>query len=249
MLTEKRLDQIVSLVNANGSITVTDLMETLDASESTIRRDLAALDESGKLLRVRGGAMAVKGAYGTQDDDVVIRASRNISQKQVIAGFAASLIQDDDFVFLDAGTTTELVVPYITARNAVFVTNALSHAAKLSERGFDVFILGGEFKNTTAAIVGEEALISLRKYNFTKGFFGTNGVHPQKGYTTPEMRESRIKSFAMKRCLEAYVLADSSKLGQVAAITFGQFEDARVITERIPQSFGQFENVMEVAAQ
>lgn len=85
------------------------------------------------------------------------------------------------------------MIEYITSRQAVFVTNAISHAKRLAERGFTVYLLGGEFKAVTEAIVGEEAVTTLEKYNFTKGFWGTNGVSLQKGYSTPELKEAMVK--------------------------------------------------------
>ncbi len=247
MLTEERLKKIESIVNSSGSITVSSLMREFDASESTIRRDLAQMDKEGRLLRVRGGAISLKPAYDTSDDKVLIRQSRNTSEKQAIASYAASLITDSDFVFLDAGTTVEMMIPFITSRKAVFVTNALSHATKLAEMEFMVYIVGGEFKNITEAIVGEEALLSLSKYNFTKGFFGTNGVHKEVGYSTPELRESRLKNYAMSRCLESYILADASKFSQIASVSFAKFEEAKVITEYIPKEYRKCSNIMEVA--
>ena len=80
------------------------------------------------------------------------------------------------------------------------------HARKLAAKGFHVHLPGGEFKSVTEAIVGEEALESLQKYNFTIGFFGTNGVDIEAGYTTPGLREAKVKEYAMKRCRECYVL-------------------------------------------
>ena len=153
MLTENRLSKIEFIVNASGSVTIADLMEELDASESTIRRDLSMLDERGKLLRVRGGAVAIPQKYDTKDDDVGYRKTQYSIEKQRIGEYAASLVEDDDFVFLDAGTTTEVMIPYIQNKKAKFVTNALSHAMKLSERVMTVYILGGAFKKTTEAIV------------------------------------------------------------------------------------------------
>ena len=196
MLTEERLEKITSLVNASGSVTIDYLVKELDTSESTIRRDLAVLHDEGRLKKVRGGAIAAKNAYGTQDDRVSFRKEQHIAEKIMIGQKAAERITDSDFVFIDAGTTTERMIPYIKSREAVFVTNALSHAMKLSEMDLTVYILGGAFKNTTEAIVGEEAISSLRKYNFTKGFFGTNGVTVDAGFTTPEVRESMLKRYS-----------------------------------------------------
>ena len=74
------------------------------------------------------------------------------------------------------------MIEFLTETNAVYVTNGISHAARLAAKGFKVFILGGELKATTEAIIGTEALNSLKVYNFTKGFFGTNGISTKSGF-------------------------------------------------------------------
>lgn len=87
------------------------------------------------------------------------------------------------------------MIDFITARQAVFVTNAITHAKKLAQKGCTVYILGGEFKAITEAIVGEEAVSSVEKYNFTKGFWGANGISMQRGFSTPELKEALVKTF------------------------------------------------------
>jgi len=121
----------------------------------------------------------------------------------------------------------------ISEREAVYVTNGILHAKCLAEKGYRVFLPGGELKEDTQALVGGAAVEWLNKYNFTKGFFGTNGIHLEKGYTTPDISEALVKEAAMKRCREAYVLADSSKFGHVSSVTFARFEDAQIITDHI----------------
>ena len=71
--------------------------------------------------------------------------------------------------------------------------NSLTNAKRISDRGYTVYILGGEFKSTTEAIVGDEAVVTLDKYNFTKGFWGTNGITVKNGFTTPEIKEAMVK--------------------------------------------------------
>lgn len=245
MLTEDRLNRIISMVNRSGSVTTTDLVRELNTSESTIRRDLTYLDRRKDLVKVRGGAIAAPSAYGTRDDEVVLRKNRSIEEKQLIGRYAAGLIEDDDFVFLDAGTTTELMIPFLRTTSAVFVTNSPSHAMKLSGLNHTVYILGGEFKATTEAIVGEEAVESLLRYNFTKGFFGANGVHKSIGFTTPEVHESMVKRSAMSRCRRCYVLADHTKLGNVYSVSFGDFYSAEVITDRATDDYINESSVTE----
>lgn len=247
MLTEERFARILNILEEHGSVTVTELMDQLHASESTIRRDLNTLDARGQLLKVHGGAMQKDAsAYRTQDDDVLLRKELNVEQKVVIARYAARLITDHDAVYLDAGTTTELMIDAQMNKNALYITNAIGHARKLSALGCTVYLLGGEFKGTTDAIVGEEAVLSIAKYNFTKGFFGTNGVTKEQGFTTPEVKEALIKRRAMEQTKEAYVLADASKFGEISTVTFGAFTDATILTNQVKQEYRGFSNIKEV---
>lgn len=230
MLTEERFARILSILERVGSVTVQQLMAELDASESTIRRDLTSLDANGQLVKVHGGAILKNTVYSTRDDEVVHRKQKNKEAKESIARYAASLIDPGDFVYIDAGTTTEQMIEYVTEKQAIYVTNAITHAKKLTERGCTVYILGGEFKAVTEAIVGEEAVATLEKYNFSKGFWGTNGVSLQKGFSTPELKEALVKRKSMQNCKECYVLADASKFNQISSVTFASFESATVIT-------------------
>ena len=194
-----------------------------------------ALDANGQLVKVHGGAILKNTVYSTIDDEVVHRKEQNREAKDKIARYAAGLITAEDFVYIDAGTTTERMIDYIANRQAVFVTNAIGHAKKLAEHGCKVYILGGEFKAVTEAIVGEEAVFTLDKYNFTKGFWGANGVSLQKGFSTPELKEAMVKRKSMENCRDCYILADESKFSQISSVTFAPFEKATVITTELKQ--------------
>ena len=247
MLTEERFTRILSILESMGSVTVQQLMTELDASESTIRRDLNTLDANGQLIKVHGGAILKNTAYSTEDDEVMQRRERNKGAKEKIAQYAAGLIGPGDFVYIDAGTTTDLMIDFITARQAVFVTNAITHAKKLAQKGCTVYILGGELKAITEAIVGEEAVSSVEKYNFTKGFWGANGISMQRGFSTPELKEALVKKRSMENCRECYILADDSKFNQISSVTFAPFESAKVITTGLTKpAYRKCKNVIEV---
>ena len=247
MLAEERFGKILSLLKSAGSITVQQLMDELNVSESTIRRDLTTLDANGQLTKVHGGALLRSGEYDTRDDEVMHRKEQNREAKEKIARYAAELIRPGDFVYLDAGTTTEWMIDSVTAKQAVFVTNAITHAKRLADRGFMVYILGGEFKAVTEAIVGEEAVATVGKYNFTKGFWGTNGISIQRGFSTPELKEAMVKKKSMENCMECYVLADESKFGKISSVTFAPFERATVITTGLGQAaFSKCRNIINL---
>ena len=113
MLTEQRFDIILKLLEEKKSVTVTELRELLDASESTVRRDITALDKAGKLTKVFGGAVALNHKVTAYEPTVAQKSELNKEEKQKIAKYAASLITPDDFVYLDAGTTTGLMLEYL----------------------------------------------------------------------------------------------------------------------------------------
>lgn len=247
MLIEKRFREILEIVNREKSVTVQELMKVLHTSESTIRRDLNTLDSEGRLIKVHGGAMAVQGVFNGVDSEVQVRQEINTEDKTIIAEYASSLIEDNDFVYLDAGTTTEKIIDYLKVKNAVFVTDSLVNAKKLARKGYKSYILGGEFKLSTEAVVGSEALESLRKYNFTKGFFGTNGISRKEGLSTPDVKEAAVKKKAMERCGKKYILADKSKFSKISPVTFADFDEALIITTGLSdKAFKDCANILEV---
>lgn len=247
MFTEERYNIILQELKVKGIVSVTDLVKLLDASESTVRRDLNTLDNEGLLKKIHGGAISIDESTSKHDYKVNVRKSLNVDEKFEIAKYAASLIEEGDVIYLDAGTTTELIIDFISVSDLTVVTNGIVHAKKLLERGIKTFILGGEVKAVTEAIVGSTVVEELKRYNFSKGFFGVNGVSNQGGYTTPDVNEAMVKAQAMKMCKESYVLADHSKLEKISFITFGSISDSTLITIKIDGKTISYDtNIIEV---
>ena len=241
MLAKERIQKIKDYVDAHGSATVNELMDLLGASESTIRRALSDMDKNRLISRVHGGAVALNSVSSeilTVDESLESRRSINTDDKRAIAKYAASLIEDGDFVYIDSGSTTEYLAEYITAAKATYATNSFAVARILGRKNYNVYLIGGEFKATTEAIVGEVASIALEHYNFTKGFFGTNGIDLKRGHTTPEIREGITKSQAILRSKEKFILADETKFDVISSFTFAGLEDTKTITTgNIPKKF------------
>ncbi|MED9904484.1 MAG: DeoR/GlpR family DNA-binding transcription regulator [Lachnospiraceae bacterium] len=248
MLTEQRFEEILKLLEEKGTITVQELKEKLNASESTIRRDLTALHDNGKLIKVFGGAVALDSHMHTKDTQVADRRNVNKEEKIRIARYAAALIKADDFVYLDAGTTTGYMIDYIEEKQAVYVTNGVSHAKRLAAKGLKVILIGGELKSSTEAVIGSTAAIMLQKYHFTVGFWGTNGVNKKSGFTTPDHDEAMIKQISMGQTDKRYVLCDHNKFSQVSTVSFGAFSDAMILTDRADGAeFKTWKNVRVVS--
>ncbi|MBQ5585482.1 MAG: DeoR/GlpR transcriptional regulator [Selenomonadaceae bacterium] len=253
MLTEERYSAIMQTLSEKKAATVSQLAEKLGVSESTIRRDLIALDNAGRLCKVHGGATLNGNLYLTQEDDVSTKQDQHSSEKDMIARYAAGLIEPEDFVFLDAGTTTFRLIDYLPVQqvaDVAFVTNGIQHAAKLAAMGLKVYLPGGRLKPVTQALVGTEAVQNLSCYNFTKGFFGANGISSTAGFSTPDFSESKVKTEAMQHCRKCFVLADSSKFKRIFPVTFARLPEADIITDVLPDSkYKKLTNIIEVGEE
>ncbi len=234
MFAEERYTIILDQIKKNYSVKLTDLYDLLGASESTVRRDLTVLDERGLIKKVHGGAISTDDlSLNLIERDMELKSKLFTEEKAAIAKYAASLVDDGDFVFIDAGTTTEKMIEFLPDRNVTYVTNAFVHAKKLAQRGFKVFIPAGEIKITTEAIVGAECVSSLQSYNFSKSFIGTNGISVSAGITTPDRNEASVKASVIQNSQTVYILADHSKFEQIASVTFTQLGRVKIITDKL----------------
>lgn len=233
MLTEERYTAILDALKDKKSMTVADFTAITGASESTIRRDLIVLDDMGKIKRFHGGAKAIEHEYIFGEESMSAKSRLNVEEKKAIARYAASMINDDDFIFIDAGTTTELMIDYIGETRATFVTNGIAHAKSLLKRNLRTYMIGGLVKPVTEALIGAEAVNSMKKFNFTKCFLGANGIDVDFGFTTVDVEEAMVKMEAVNRSYASIVLADKTKFDKVTAVTFAPIEKACIITDRL----------------
>lgn len=237
MLSEQRHRMILKALEEKRSVTVTELTELLGISESTARRDITMLDREGKLVKVFGGAVLADNVYLSAEPTVAQKSEVNREEKKRIARYAASLIRPQDFVYLDAGTTTGYMLDFIENTDAVFVTNAVAHAQRLAAGGMQVILVGGTLKTSTEAVVGTSAVLMLKDYHFSVGFFGTNGISRAAGFTTPDANEALVKRTALEQCEKAYILSDHSKFNIVSSVTFAPIASGTILTDERMDDF------------
>lgn len=206
-----------------------DLVSLLDTSESTVRRDLDELESERKLHRVHGGAElphSLQEEFTNQQKSI-----KNIQEKMQVARKAASLISNDDVIFVDAGTTNELLLGYLNQDNLTVVTNSIHHAAKLVDKNIQTIIIGGHVKKSTDASIGAVAYEQIKQLNFDKAFLGINGID-EEFLTTPDMEEAVIKKTVTKNARKSYIVTDSSKIGRVSFAKVDKIENATIITNQ-----------------
>ncbi len=245
MLTQERYQSILSIVNDKKAVTVTELAAVLNISESTVRRDLTALDELGKLKKVFGGATSITKLEGVFEDNVSLRETMMSAEKTEIARYSATLINDSDFVFIDSGTTTSRLIDFIENNKATYVTNGIVHARKLVQKGLNAYMIGGKVRSATEAVVGAEGISNLRNFNFSKAFMGTNGIDIAAGFTTPDIEEAMMKEAAVNRSYMAFVLADHTKFRRVFSVTFSKLKKCCIITDSMPDTMYMKETIIK----
>lgn len=233
MLTPERHKIILEILKQKHTAKIQEFVEKTNSSESTIRRDLSQLEEDKKLKRVHGGASLIQ--QKSQELSIHEKSEINLEEKNMIAKYAAKLIEDGDCIYLDAGTTSYQMIPHIEAKNIKVVTNGFTHIDTLLEKDIDTYIIGGYVKNKTRALIGSGAIDSLSQYRFDKSFIGVNGVHIEYGLTTPDPEEANVKRIAMNLSQETYVLADSSKFQEVAFAQISDLRKATIITNKVEQ--------------
>jgi len=215
MLERERQRLIVKLTNERSIIAISDLVDMLDASEATIRRDIAALDRAGELRRVRGGVEALRPRHQHQLAGVPFAMSRdvNVAQKAAIATEAVKLVEDGMSVILNAGSTTFELARLLRGRNLDVLTNSFSIASELlSVRpGCRVTIPSG------TVYPEHNIILSPFEHDGTESFAGDvlfmscYGLG-RAGATETDPLIARAAQKLARRAERVVVMADSSKL-------------------------------------
>ncbi len=229
MQRSKRQSLCLDYVKMNRDVQISEIAQYLNCSQSTIRRDVKALAQQGYIQEVYGSVI-----YVDHHMEDTLRNERNqlyTKEKDAIGQQAARLIENDKFVFIDAGSTTFQMIKHIRAKGCTFVTSGLDIACELMRHQLNVIILGGLIKPVTEAIVGETAVEMLKSFYFDRAFIGTNGIS-KVGYSTPDLKEGAMKKTAIEHSKQAYVLSDTSKWDVTSSFVFAPLDQAVWISER-----------------
>lgn len=241
MLKSERKQIIMDKLSVHGFVSLEDLVPLLESSESTVRRDLDELELEGKLCRVHGGAELK--AHLQEELSNSQKSIKNVQKKSSVISKALNLVHSQEVIFIDAGTTNALLVEAFEGNEDItVVTNSIHHASRLVEKGIKTIIVGGFVKHSTDASVGNLAVEQIRQLNFDKAFLGMNGVD-ENFLTTPDMDEAVVKRLIIENAKQAYVLVDSSKIGQASFVKVAPVEKVVIITNN--HSDGVLEKIKE----
>ena len=229
MLRHERLERIEEYINHNRYVTIPQLVEAFDISSSTIRRDLEALGEAGRVELTRGGVMSLHRNV-SEEASYHEKTLANREEKARIAAAAARMIKPGCTLFVDSGTTTRELVPFLKEGQGLkLVTNDLLIASELSSaQGAEVILPGGLLRRGYYTLTGSQAeeMVSSMRADLT--FMGFDAVRP-RGFMISNQEEVGLKR-AMARCgSRLVVLCDHTKFEADSFITVCPLADASLI--------------------
>lgn len=213
MLSGERQLLIAEYINSRGAVGVDEIATKFGVSRMTVRRDLKALEDSGMIVRVRGGAMLLSGV--TRDIPYLSKASSLPDAKARIAETALGLISEGDAIILDAGSTTFALAKRLhTFRELTVVTNDLKIAAELADsRGIRVICTGGEVQHSVYNMMGPVAERMVASLHVDAAFIGCDAIDPESGVMTRNINKVPLKRAMIRAASKPVVLADHSKFG------------------------------------
>ncbi|MTB64617.1 DeoR family transcriptional regulator [Streptococcus sp. zg-86] len=227
---QERLEEITRLVYKKGTVRISEIVASLNVTDMTVRRDFSELEEKGVLTKIHGGARSNK-AFLLREFSHSEKHVQNIEAKRNIAKKAAALIEDGDTIFLGPGTTVACLAEVIDNPKLTVMTNCLPIFTILSHKKseqFQLYLLGGEWRQVTESFVGEMANTVLEKMHFSKIFFSSNAVKG-KDIMTSTLTEAYTQQLALQHSLEKYLLIDTTKIGKEDFTTFCHLDDVTAV--------------------
>lgn len=212
MLLDQRRGKILEILENSGFIGLNELVDEVDASESTVRRDLEYLERIGQIRRTRGGAAYVGESLTAFED----RRSHSSKQKQQVARVAAEMIEPGEAILLDGGTTTLEVAKALTGKSIMVVTNSLPIITLLvNQPQIELITIGGYIYPKTGVALGPLAVSALEQIHVRKLIMSTGGL-TREGLFNSNALLVETERQMMKVAEEIVVVCDSSKLGHSA---------------------------------
>jgi DeoR family transcriptional regulator, glycerol-3-phosphate regulon repressor len=240
MIQPKRHDAILALVKRQGYASIEQLTQEFDVTPQTIRRDLNTLANEGLIRRVHGGAglesSTVNTAYST-------RKSLNLEAKQRIAALLANHIPDHASLFINIGTSNEVVAEALLGHQGLeVITNNLNVAAILQHKeDFNVILAGGQVRSRDGGIIGEATIDFIHQFKVDYGIIGISSIDEDGSLLEFDYQEVRVAQAIIQNSRQVYLIADHSKFHRNAVVRQGHITqiDALFTDRRPPDNIRQ----------
>ena len=235
---KRRLEKILDMLKIDGTITIKEIIDELDISDMTARRDLDALEADGLLTRIHGGAQLLSSKKPLEKTHI-----EKTKEKIDIAKKACSLIKDGDTIFIGPGTTLEQLALELKGRKGYkirVITNSLPVFLILNDsETIDLLLLGGEYREITGAFVGSMASTNLKAMRFAKAFVSANAV-THNSIATYSDKEGVIQQLALNNAVEKFLLVDSTRFDRYDFYNLDQLDTIITDNQISPQHLEEF---------
>ncbi len=227
----ERIAEIAELLDKRGKLSLTQLEDYFPGvSQMTLRRDLFQLEQDGKIIRVRGGAMSVREVEKTSGGPYTKKTTMHTSEKITIAGKAAGLIDEGCSLFIDGGTTALYLAKEMPDKYYTVFTNGIAVATELAKKkNIVVNLLGGQLIKENLATASSFSSLYFTDTNFELAIISASAFTPENGFSCSTQLEAELLRVICKKAKTLYMMLDSSKIGKVKAHTFARAEDINVL--------------------
>ena len=227
----ERITEIAELLDKRGKLSLEQLEEYFpNVSQMTLRRDLFQLEEEGKIIRVRGGAMSVREVQKTSGEPYTKKTTIHTDEKIVIAQKAAGLIDDGASIFIDGGSTALYLAKELPDKNCNVFTNGLAVATELAKKkNVAVNLLGGQLIKENLSTASSFSSVYFTDTNFELAIIAAAAFTPESGFSCSSQVEAELLRVICKKAKFTYMMLDSSKIGKIKPYTFARAEDINVL--------------------
>ncbi len=227
----ERIIEIAELLDKRGKLSLKQLEAHFPGvSQMTLRRDLLQLEQDGKIIRIRGGAMSVREVEKTSAGPYTKKTTIHTDEKIVIAQKAAGLIDEGASLFIDGGTTALYLAKEMPDRFCNVFTNGIAVATELAKKKHVVVnLLGGPLIKENLSTASSFSSLYFTDTNFELAIISAAAFTPESGFSCSTQVEAELLRVVCKKAKFLYMMLDSSKIGKIKPYTFARAEDINVL--------------------
>lgn len=227
LIAAERQNEILNLLDQDGSVKIAQLSELFQVSKETIRKDLLQLNEAGLLKKSHGGAVAIKDSSNVMKTlSIENRIDLNMDIKNKLCKKALQFIPDHGVIFLDSGTTIHCLAQLLYQTSGyTIITPSLNAAYSLSGSQNTILLTGGQLNPLTMSTEGFQASNFLNTLKADIAFLGTNGFDQHNGPASSELSDSQIKQSILANSKINIVISDSSKATYTSLSQYASWKD------------------------
>ena len=227
----ERIEEIAELLDKRGRLTLEQLESYFPkVSQMTLRRDLFQLEEEGKIIRIRGGAMSVKEVQKVSGEAYAKKTTIHTDEKIKIAQKAADLVDEGTSIFIDGGTTALYLAKELPDMPCNVFTNGIAVASELAQKKNVVInLLGGQLMKENLSTASSLSSIYFTDTNFELAIISASAFTMENGFSCGSQVEAELLRLVRKKTTFMYMMLDSSKIGKIMPYTFARPEDINVL--------------------